>query len=361
MQSEDPTSESPTPSVDRKVYFKWLVASVATLVGALAVLGVMIKQERLVVSWAPFEFRFQTPPRYLEEKSFAKTGHRYLFDELLGWKNIPNFKATTLGRPLTINSMGLRDREYSYEKPAGTRRILMLGDSMTWGLGVGDDEIFTEVLERKYATEGKPVEVINTAVSGWGTDQALLFLQTEGFKYQPDLVVLNFYLVNDPTDNVSTIRYWMGKPCFLNESLDQYVLARYSPGPPQQDVEGLKELDMSIALVAGIERACRERGVRFVLMTCGIFGLPDKFLSDFNRSFRDSMQLRLEQNLVGSDWLSFDVDAGLLASGVTSEQIFKDNIDVHWNAFGHEAVAGLLHGFLERNLGGASARAPGLN
>jgi len=356
-------TEPPNPKGERRVYFKWFVMTVTTLVGLLAVVGVMFKQERLIISWTPFEFRVQIPPRYLQEKSFAKTGHRYLFDELLGWKNIPNFEATTLGNPLSINSMGLRDREYPYAKPPGTRRILVLGDSMTWGLGVGDDDIFTEVLERQYATDGKPVEVINAAVSGWGTDQQLLFLQSEGFKYQPDVVLLNFYLVNDPTDNVSTIRYWMGKPCFMTGSLDQYVLARYSPGPPQENIEGLNELDMSTTLVAGVERSCRERGVRFVLMTCGIFGLPDKFFSEFNRSFRDSMQGRLEQSLGGSNWLSFDVDAGLAASGVTPEQIFEGNIDVHWNAFGHKTVAGLLYDFLEQKLDNSPSAnlAPRLN
>lgn len=338
------------PAPKRQVYFKWVAAIGSTLGGLVILLFVMIKQERLVVSWEPFELRFQTPPKYLEEKSFAQTGHRYLFDERLGWKNIPNFQATTLGRPLNINSKGLRDREYPYEKPTGTVRILVLGDSMTWGLGVADDEMFTEVLERRYAKEGMAVEVINTAVSGWGTDQQYLFLQSEGLKYQPDVVLLNFYLVNDPGDNVSTVRYWMGKPCFVNGTLDQYVGARYNPGPPQENVNGLRELDQSVMLVAGVEQLCRQQNIRFVLMTCGIFGLPDEFFSKFNRSFRDSMQSRLEQVLAGSNWLSFDTDAGLDASGVRPKEVFEGNIDVHWNAVGHKIVGELLHDFLKPHL-----------
>ena len=347
MPSDEETNESNPPGKGRQVYFKWLAVIGSTVLGLVVLLVVMVRQERLVISWSPFKVGLQTPPKYLEEKSFAQTGHRYLFDELLGWRNIPNFQATTLGRPLNINSKGLRDRDYPHEKPAGTFRILVLGDSMTWGLGVADDEMFTEVLERRFAEDGAKVEVINTGVSGWGTDQQYLFLQREGLKYQPDLVLLNFYLVNDPTDNVSTVRYWMGKPCFFNGNLDQYVPARYSPGPPQESVPGLRELDQSIMLVAGVEHMCRERNIRFMLMTCGVFGLPDKFFSEYNRSFRDSMQSRLEQILAGSNWLSFDTDAGLVAKGVTPEQIFEGNIDVHWNAFGHKTVGGLLFDFLK--------------
>jgi len=48
-----------------------------------------------------------------------------------------------------INSKGLRDKEYSYSKPDGTFRILILGDSMTAGLAVTRKKLFTEVLEQR--------------------------------------------------------------------------------------------------------------------------------------------------------------------------------------------------------------------
>ena len=77
---------------------------------------------------------------YLQEPGHEKTGHRYLYDPELGWRNIPGWRATTYDRPLVINSKGLRDREYPYEKSDGTRRILVLGDSYAWGYGVRGKE-----------------------------------------------------------------------------------------------------------------------------------------------------------------------------------------------------------------------------
>ena len=114
------------------------------------------------------------PTIYVYEPGHEVSGHRYLYDKQLGWKNIPGWKATTFGKPLTINSKGLRDREYAYRKPSSCQRILALGDSYTWGYGVGDDQIYTEVMERSLS-ERRPVwQVLNAGVSGWGTDRGIV-------------------------------------------------------------------------------------------------------------------------------------------------------------------------------------------
>lgn len=343
MSTEGSTEIAAAASQGRRSLFKLLAIAGSTLIGLVAVLFLLIRQERLVVSTKPLGIRWQTPPRYVEEANHQMTGHRYLFDELLGWKNIPGFEGTTMGQPLTINSKGLRDREYSYEKPAGTRRMLVLGDSMTWGLGVGDDQIFTEVLERKLERETPKWEVINAGVSGWGTDQEYLFLKEEGFKYEPDIVMVVYYLVNDREDNVSTIRYGLGKPCFATGSLDRLVAPLFNPKEKRQLVRELNPLNVSVEILAGMERACRERNVRFVLMTCGIFGLPHLHLSTFNRTFRNGMDGHLTERLTDSDWVSFDVDAALSISGATPRQIFEGNVDMHWNANGHETVGDLIY------------------
>src|SRR5262249_24998751 len=61
-----------------------------------------------------------------------------------------------------INSKGLRaDREYSYEKPAGVKRIVCLGDSFTAGYEVDVEDCFTRVLERELTARGRKVEVLN--------------------------------------------------------------------------------------------------------------------------------------------------------------------------------------------------------
>ena len=104
----------------------------------------------------------------------------------------------------TINSKGLRaDREYPYEKPAGVKRIVSLGDSFTAGYEVQGDETFSSVLEASLRERGVNVEVLNAGVSGYSNAEALVYLEREMSRYDPDLVLLSFY-ANDLVDNMRT-------------------------------------------------------------------------------------------------------------------------------------------------------------
>ena len=92
----------------------------------------------------------------------------------------------------------------------GFRRIVVLGDSIVWGYGVEDDEVFTSVLER----EDPGVEWINLGVSGYGTDQESLLLEREGMRYKPDIVLAEV-CENDFDENVHDQVYHIyPKPLF---------------------------------------------------------------------------------------------------------------------------------------------------
>ncbi|MBI3559521.1 SGNH/GDSL hydrolase family protein [Candidatus Gottesmanbacteria bacterium] len=134
---------------------------------------------------APFEFSFD------------------MFDPLLGWRTKPNIANGLTGTArLTTNAKGIRAlKDYTYDKPAGTTRILLLGDSFTFGEEVSDEEVYANLLEHTLPN----TEVINTAVHGYGTDQMLLSLQQEGVKYHPDIVILGF-IGEDMDRNVLSFR-----------------------------------------------------------------------------------------------------------------------------------------------------------
>jgi hypothetical protein len=101
-----------------------------------------------------------------------------------------------------INARGMRaDRDYAYEKPPGTSRIVSLGDSFTIGYEVDVRNTFSSVLEEELRARGVSVEVLNAGVSGHGTAEELLYLRRELFRYQPDLVLVSFF-GNDLVDNV---------------------------------------------------------------------------------------------------------------------------------------------------------------
>jgi len=106
-----------------------------------------------------------------------------------------------------INAQGFRDDEnYEYKKPAGRRRILVLGDSLAEGYEVRQNSTFAKVLERRMREKGLDAQVLNSGVSGFGTAEELMFLETEGMKYHPDAVVLAFS-VTDFEDNVRSGLY----------------------------------------------------------------------------------------------------------------------------------------------------------
>ena len=101
-----------------------------------------------------------------------------------------------------INKQGLRDEVYLEQKPEGTFRILVLGDSFVFGHGVEQDEVFTEVAEKELRAKGLNVEIINAGVFNYGTDNELLWFKELRGKFRPDLVFLLVF-PNDCTDNLS--------------------------------------------------------------------------------------------------------------------------------------------------------------
>lgn len=120
---------------------------------------------------------------------------------------------------IRINSDGLRDREHAKEKPAGTLRVAVVGDSYAEAFQVGQDKAFWSVLERRLADcpalAGRPVEVINFGVSGYGTAQELLTLREKVWDYSPDVVLLAVTTNNDISDNLRALKLTDEIPYFV--------------------------------------------------------------------------------------------------------------------------------------------------
>jgi len=107
------------------------------------------------------------------------------------------------------NSLGWRGRrEYREVKPT-EYRVLFLGDSFTYGLGVDDDQTFAVQMEKDLRAGLWSVEVMNAGCPGKGTDYALKCFQTVGRKFHPDLTALGF-LGNDFQDNARGEYYTIG-------------------------------------------------------------------------------------------------------------------------------------------------------
>lgn len=142
-----------------------------------------------------------------------------------GWRNIPNAKGweSCYGECevyVEINDKGLRDREIPYEKPAGTERVLLLGDSMTAAMQVSLEDTFAKQSETHINNRlDTQWEVINGGINGFGTDNELIFYREEAVKYDPDIVIVTMYLANDIYNNSRVLELRTGgeshKPYFL--------------------------------------------------------------------------------------------------------------------------------------------------
>ncbi len=97
-----------------------------------------------------------------------------------------------------FNADGLRDRTHAEEKPAGTTRLVFLGDSVTAGAQIEAEEAFPQALQARLDEEGRPVEVFNVALRGWSTRQERIAYERLARKYHPDEVVLAVCLNDIP-------------------------------------------------------------------------------------------------------------------------------------------------------------------
>jgi len=120
------------------------------------------------------------------------SSYAYLtYSSTRGWAVRPGILDSMVfgNKRVNTNSKGIRGNlEYPYMRQPGRQRIMTLGDSFTFGDEISDDETYSTDL----ATILPNTEVLNLGVSGYGHDQMLLYLQDEGIKYHPDIVILGY-------------------------------------------------------------------------------------------------------------------------------------------------------------------------
>jgi lysophospholipase L1-like esterase len=105
----------------------------------------------------------------------------------------------TWGHAVRKNRFGARDREPVLPKPGGVFRVMVLGDSLTWGAGLAEHDRYTAVAERALRARfpERGVELLNFGFAGGPTVAERDFLRAHAPAIEPDLVVVGFCL-NDP-------------------------------------------------------------------------------------------------------------------------------------------------------------------
>ncbi len=122
------------------------------------------------------------------------------FDHELFWRLRPNLvehrvqgkmRETPVDFMVSTNSLGLRNGEVGEKE--GRYRVLAVGNSCTFGLGVANEMTWPAQLERVMnRTLGRGAEVINAGVPGYTSFQGLQYLEANGLALEPDLVIVSF-------------------------------------------------------------------------------------------------------------------------------------------------------------------------
>ena len=142
----------------------------------------------------------------------------YQPDTRLGWAMRPGAQGwfTKEGRAFAaVNPAGFRARPHVLDKPAGAYRIAVLGDSVVEAFQVGLKAAFWWQLQENLRTcpalRGREVETLAFGVSGYGTAQQALLLESTAMRYRPDLVLVAF-APNDVRNNspALVIAAWPG-------------------------------------------------------------------------------------------------------------------------------------------------------
>ena len=284
-------------------------------------------------------------------------------DPDLGWRYLPNVKKVGRfwGRDEAgwTNDLGWRDAETPIERDSTRRRLVLLGDSFTFGVLADYGERFSEVIE-----ELEPgLEAVNLAMNAIGPDQELRILETAGVAYAPDVVVLTVYLGNDLDDIRYARKNSHSKPWY---ELDHGELVLRAPvvswderlrgasylaellmrpfdrgtrlseyAPPWREAD---TTPLFAALVQRMERVSREAGAHFLVV---LAHRPSRLGGAIDRHEDRAIEALREAGISLLDTLGpFTAAAG------EARQLFAS--DGHWSPAGHQLVAELLAEELRR-------------
>ena len=283
-------------------------------------------------------------------------------DTLLGHANRPGTVARQRGPEFTahyvVNGRGFRDRTVE-ERPRqmDARRILLLGDSFTFGIGSDYDAIWPTIFEQTLKTQGHHVEVLNAGVPGYDTRTELQFLKHNWAALTPDLVVLvllphdlftNAPLLPDDTATVAqdvivsddekapmlhvvTLlqRIVLQNDWLYNQVYRNTGRARFFKMKPDETVR--QQYQTTEALLRRIHAFCRKRDVPFV-----VFTVPQQFqvLAEANRYDAGSIDVRAVDRAVAR--LAAQAGFPHLAALDTLVQVYsRDRVPLYYRLDGH--------------------------
>lgn len=306
-------------------------------------------------------------PDYKPNIGFVEPIHRYSDYKGVIYELVPNSFSTAWGVPIKINSQGFRGKDIKSEKNNNIFRILVLGDSVTFGPQVEEEKIYTSLLESMLDnySEHRDYEVINAGVVGYSPIQEAYFLKGRGVNFKPDLVIVGFCLENDffPTRivNRSYKGEWINVINVFGNPVPFVILPKFASSIWLMDNSdaykflnlGLWGLLKNLGLEEkfdtyykkGLEDTTKAFGLIFEVsnkkkIPVLVVGIP----FDTNEKNKN---LELLKNLIGKyDFYFLDMSKNFYDINVNKKDIWFDG--VHLNYTGHLIVAESIFDYLKQ-------------
>ena len=263
----------------------------------------------------------------------------------------PNMQTTHRNASWTTNSLGMRDREYSAEKPPNTIRIALVGDSIGAGWGVNDGQAFESLVEVSLngqlggidrvppvalkQSETPDVEILNFSVPGHAPGQRWEQFRRVGWPMSPDIVFFEATPA-DPGWDERRLRGLLARD--IGWDAPQYRDALERAGVSRGGDFGSYKSALKSSRWAILENVyrsavaeCRERDVLPVWVLIPRVGKP---MPPADRS-------RLVE-LARSSGFAAVVDISDAFEGIDSTELAISADDFHPNARGHQILAGKI-------------------
>ena len=325
-------------------WFRELLPSLAVLLVTVLLFCAVLETALRIVYRRSLDFS-------MEMWKYAVLMKRPVANPGLSFVHVPNRSAFLMGVPVSINSHGLRDREYSLAKPRDVYRIVMLGDSTTFGWGVPVEQTVAKILERQLnaAThdEHRRFEVLNAGVGNYGTVQEFNHYLTYDRAFSPDLVILE-YFINDP-EPVPAERTpgLLGKSYLMAFSAARYDLIlrllgvrpnweQYYAGLYRDDAPGLQAAKQALA---GLAAAVRSDGAKLLVTI-----LPELHEINARYPFTQEQQ-KIKDALDASRVPVIDLIEGLRNHGPEAS-LWVTPLDDHPNGKANELIAAQILPFI---------------
>lgn len=183
-------------------------------------------------------FRFMYEPHDILDTRSPNFVHEISFDEQLGWSLISNLNAPmyhydnkNIIQRIHNNGHMRLSRNITKLKPENTTRILILGDSMIYGVGIDQKDTLPynlqDILDHdSLKSSRRAYEVLTLATPSYGTDQEYLSYYFQGVEFNPDIVILGMFY-NDFYENMMDFTASRKPLFYLNYSTAGLMLANF--------------------------------------------------------------------------------------------------------------------------------------